>query len=87
MRLETEASSYADIVAFIESNIKDILFDNAPTHDCICIADLFKSFDVPNSKYDAVKSNFSYLCDFSYDNDEHFIEPYMSIFDIHSINT
>ena len=23
----------------------------------------------------------------SFDNDEHFIEPYMSIFDIHSINT
>ena len=31
--------------------------------------------------------NFAYLCDASYDNDEHFIEPYMSIFDIHSINT
>ena len=30
---------------------------------------------------------FAYLCDLSYHNDEHFIEPYMSIFDIHSINT
>ena len=39
------------------------------------------------SKYDAMKSNFAYLCDVSYDNDDHFIEPYMSIFDIHSINT
>ena len=34
-----------------------------------------------------MKSNFAYLCDFSYDNDEHFIEPYMSTFNIHSINT
>ena len=34
-----------------------------------------------------MKSNFAYLCDLSFDNDEHFIEPYMSIFDIHSINT
>ena len=34
-----------------------------------------------------MKSNFAYLCDLSLDNDEHFIEPYMSIFDIHSINT
>ena len=48
---------------------------------------MFESFDVPNSKYDAMKSNFAYLCDLSFDNDEHFIEPYMSIFDIHSINT
>ena len=31
--------------------------------------------------------NFAYLCDASYDNDEHLIESYMSIFNIHSINT
>ena len=30
--------------------------------------------------------NFAYLCDVSYDNDEHLVEPYMSIFNIHSIN-
>ena len=34
-----------------------------------------------------MKYDFAYLCDLSFDNDEHFIEPYMSIFDIHSINT
>ena len=34
-----------------------------------------------------MNSNFAYLCDLSLDNDEHFIEPYMSIFDIYSINT
>ena len=34
-----------------------------------------------------MKSNFAYLCNVSYDNDEHLIEPYMSIFDIHYINT
>ena len=26
------------------------------------------------------------MCDASYDNDEYFIKPYMSIFDTHSIN-
>ena len=30
---------------------------------------------------------FAYLCDLYYDNDEHFVEPYMSIFNIHFINT
>ena len=34
-----------------------------------------------------MKSNFTYLCDLSFDNDKHFIKPYMSIFCIHSINT
>ena len=33
-----------------------------------------------------MKSNFAYLCDLSFDNNEHFIKPYMSIVDIHSIN-
>ena len=51
-----------------------------------CIANIFESFDVPNSKYDAMKYDFVYFCDVSYDNDEYFIEPYMSILDIHSIN-
>ena len=50
------------------------------------IASLFESFDVSNFKYDAIKFDFAYLCNLSF-NDEHFIEPYMSIFDIHSINT
>ena len=85
--MEIEAPSYADIVAFIESSIKDILFVDEPTPDNIFIANLFEYFDVPNSKYDAMKSNFAYLCDLSFDNDEHFIKPYISIFDIHSINT
>ena len=85
--METEAPSYADIAALIDSSIEDIMFEDTPTSDDVCIASLFESFDVPNSKYDAMKSNFTYLCDFSFDNDEHFIEPYMSIFDIHSINT
>ena len=40
MRLETEAPSYTDIAALIEFNIEDILFDDAPTHDDICIANL-----------------------------------------------
>ena len=87
MRLETEAPSYANIIALIESNIEDILFDDATTPDDIYIANLFESFGVPNFKYDAMKSNFTYLCDLSFDNNEHFIEPYMSIFDIYSINT
>ena len=87
MWLETEAPSYADIAALIESNIKDIIFDDTPTSDDIYIANLFESFDVPNSKYDTMKYNFAYLCNLSYDNDEHFIEPYISIFDIYSINT
>ena len=30
---------------------------------------------------------FAYLCDLSYDNDKHFIELYMSIFNIYFINT
>ena len=34
-----------------------------------------------------MKYNFAYLCDLSFHNDEHFNEPYMSIFDIYSINT
>ena len=34
-----------------------------------------------------MKYDIPYLCDLSFDNNEHFIEPYMSIFDIHSINT
>ena len=87
MRLKTEAPSYADIAALIKSNIEDILFDDIPTPNDIYIANLFESFNILNSKYDAIKSNFTYLCDLSFNNDEHFIEPYMSIFDIHSINT
>ena len=87
MGLEVKAPSYTDIVAVIESNIEDILFWGTPTPNDIYIASLFESFNVSNSKYDAMKSNFTYLCDLSFDNDEHFIEPYMSIFDIHSINT
>lgn len=51
------------------------MFDDTPTPYDICIANLFESFDVLNSKYNAMKSNFAYLCDLSYDNDEHFIEP------------
>ena len=31
--------------------------------------------------------NFAYLRDVFYDNDEHFIEPYMSTFNIYFINT
>ena len=85
--METEAPSYADIAALIDSSIEDIMFEDTPTSDDVCIASLFESFDVPNSKYDAMKFDSSYLCDLSFDNDEHFIEPYMSIFDIHSINT
>ena len=34
-----------------------------------------------------MKSDFAYLCDVFHDNDEYSIEPYMSIFDIHFINT
>ena len=59
MRLKIEAPSYAGIVAFIESSIKDILFDDAPTLNDIFITNLFKSFNVPNSKYNAMKSNFT----------------------------
>ena len=51
------------------------------------IASLFESFDVSNFKYDAMKYDFAYLYDLSFDNDEHFIKSYMSIFDIHSFNT
>ena len=69
MRLETKVPSYADIAAFIE----DVLFVDKPTLDDIYIANLFESFDVPNSKYDAMKYDFAYLCDLSFDNDEHFI--------------
>ena len=87
MRLENEAPSYADITAIIKSSIKDILFEDTPTLDDICIDCLFESFNVPNFKYNVMKYNFAYLCDLSFDNDENFIKPYMSIFDIHSINT
>ena len=45
MRFETEAPSYADITALIESNIEDILFDDAPTPDDIYIANLFEFFE------------------------------------------
>ena len=69
MRLETEASSYAEIAALIKSGIEDILFEDDPI------------------LFNAMNSNLAYLYDLSFDNDEHFIEPYMSIFDIHSINT
>ena len=34
-----------------------------------------------------MKFDFTYLCDLSFDNDDYFIEPYMSIFDVYSINT
>ena len=50
------------------------------------IASLFESFDVSNFKYDAMKYDFAYLCDLFLNNDEHFIESNMSIFDIYSIN-
>ena len=58
MRLETKAHSYADITTFIDSIIEDILFDDVPILDDICIANLFESFDVSNSKYDAMKYDF-----------------------------
>ena len=51
------------------------------------IPNLFESSDVLNLKFNAMNSNFAYFCYLSFDNDENFIEPYMSIFDIHSINT
>ena len=87
MRLETEAPSHIDIAALIESDIEDILFEDEPTPDDIYIPSLFESSDVLNLKFNAMNSNFAYLCDLSFDNDKHFIEPYMSIFDIYSINT
>ena len=87
MRLEVEAPSYADIAALIESGIVDILFKDEPTPNDIYIPSLFESSDVLNLKFNAMNSNFAYFCDLSFDNDENFIEPYMSIFDIHSINT
>ena len=62
MRLEIEVPNYANIAALIESSIEDILFDNAPTPDDIRIVNIFESFDIPNSKYDARKSNFAFLC-------------------------
>ena len=87
MRLEIEAPNYADITALIESGIEDILFKDEPTPDDIYIPSLFESSNVLNLKFNAMNSNFAYFCDISFNNDEHFIEPYMSIFDIHSINT
>ena len=86
MRLETKAPSYANITAFIKFGIKNILFEDKPTPDDIYIPSLFESSDVLNLKFNVMNSSYAYLCDLSFDNDEHFIEPYMSIFDIHSIN-
>ena len=63
------------------------MFKDEHTSDDICIPSLFESSDVLNLKFNAVNSNFTYLYDLYFDNDEHFIEPYISIFDIHSINT
>ena len=87
VRLEAEAASCTDITAFIESSIDDILFDDVFVSDDVCTANLFESDDVLNTKLNVMKSNFAYLFDVYPDGDVHFIEPYMSIFDIHSIDT
>ena len=42
MRLETEAPSYVDITAFINSSIEDVMFIDELTPDDICITSLFE---------------------------------------------
>ena len=62
------------------------MLDDKSISNGVRITDPFESFDVLNSKFNAMMFDFIYLYDAYLDNDEHFIESYMSIFDIHFIN-
>ena len=87
MKKKAEATTCVDIATVIKSSIDILSIDDVFINDNVSIYGLFKSNDVLNYKINAMKSNFSYLFGVFCNSSVHCIEPYMSIFNIHSIWT